>query len=370
MYLYFHERILGELVGDNTLTLPFWDWDTPGRDRLPPVYADPGTQDNPNSLFDQNRGASAGDQIPPGIVDAPAIQTMLSPTSFDQPGGFGGTPEGPGHSAGTLEDSPHGPVHIWSGDTSFQSASPDMGVLATAARDPVFFAHHANIDRIWDVWLNEGQGRSNPQESAWAIESFGFYSQDPTPQWVSMTVADTVNHETSLRYLYKGVPNPARAAAFAAIALALPQQTNGTIDVSPQSREMIKVPIPAEPAAAAQLAPARKRVYVLHIHGIEIPPSEQTFLRVFLDQPDANSKTPISSPNFVGQFAILAMTKNPKMAAAHMQTTHTHNKAFILTDQQVALLKGRKTLDVKLVAVGGKLTKIPYKRAFISIRDR
>src|SRR5271166_4048229 len=67
MYLYFHERILGELVGDKTLTLPFWDWDAPGHDRLPPIYADPGTRDDPNPLFDQNRGATAGDRIPAGI---------------------------------------------------------------------------------------------------------------------------------------------------------------------------------------------------------------------------------------------------------------------------------------------------------------
>ena len=120
------------------------------------------------------------------------------------------------------------------------------------------------------------------------------------------------------------------------------------------------------------MAVPRKRVHVLHIHGIEIPPDEQTFLRVFVDQPDANAQTPLSSPNFVGQFAIVAMNKAPKMAAAHQKPTHkhVHNKDFILTDQQVALLKGKKILDVKLVAIGGKLTKIPYKRAHISIRNR
>jgi polyphenol oxidase len=371
MYLYFHERILGELVGDPTLTLPFWDWDTPGRDRLPPVYAEPGTQDDPNPLLDQNRGATGNDRIPEGIVDKPAIRSMLSPTSFEQPGGFGGTPDGADSSAGTLENSPHGPVHIWTGDPSFQAANPDMGVLATAARDPVFFAHHANIDRIWDVWLNLQDGRSNPQESDWSMESFGFYSQSAMPQWVAMTIGDTVNHETSLRYLYKGTPNPASASALGAMAFAAPQQGGGTIDVSPQSRETIKVPVPAVPEAAPAAAP-RKRVYVLHIHGIDIPPDEQTFLRVFLEKPDANAQTPIDHPNFVGQFTVLAVSKSPKMAAAHQKPTHkhTHNKDFILTDQQVALLKGKKNLDVKLVAVGGRLTKIPYKRAYISIRTR
>lgn len=371
MYLYFHERILGELVGDSTLTLPFWDWDTPGHDRLPPIYADPGTVDNPNSLFDRNRGAGPENRIPASIVGAFAIQSMLSPISFEEPGGFGGTQDGDDSSAGTLENSPHGPVHIWTGDPSMQAANPDMGVLATAARDPLFFAHHANIDRLWDVWLNRGQGRANPRESSWLIESFGFYDQSPNPQWVSMSISNTVDHEASLRYTYEGTPNPASTRGVMAVAFARPQKEDGTIDVSPQSRETIKVPIPAEPAAATREVqpPSRgKPVYVLHIQGIEIPPHEQTFLRVFIDQPDANAQTPITSAGFVGQFAILA-TKTAA-AAAHQGAghKHRHNKAFILTDQQASALKGKQNLDVKLVAVGGKLTRIPYKKAFLSIR--
>jgi polyphenol oxidase len=364
MYLYMHERILGQLVGDPTFALPYWDWNTPGRDQLPPIYADPGTSSQPNPLFDQNRGAVAGNQIPPGIVDADGMQPTMSVTSYELPGGFGGTPDtDPQPSAGTLENSPHGPVHIWTGDPTMQSQNPDMGILAFAARDPIFFAHHANIDRVWDLWLNQGGGRANPQESAWGLETFRFYDQNSPSQWVSMAISDTIDHVGSLRYLYQGVPNPASGQAPGLLAL--------TLDVTPRSKESITVPVPAELAANIPV-PVAKPVWVLHIHGIEIPPDQQAFLRVFLEKPDADTQTPVTNPSFVGQFVIFAKTKAGPMNAAHQAPAHSHihNKAFVLTDQQVAMLKAKQKLEVKLVNLGGPLAKISYKRAFLSSQTK
>jgi tyrosinase len=33
--------------------------------------------------------------------------------------------------------------------------------------DPIFYLHHANIDRLWSVWLELGNGRSNPVDPQW-----------------------------------------------------------------------------------------------------------------------------------------------------------------------------------------------------------
>ncbi|CAI0399438.1 unnamed protein product [Linum tenue] len=38
MFLYFHERILGSLIGDETFALPFWGWASPDGMTLPELY--------------------------------------------------------------------------------------------------------------------------------------------------------------------------------------------------------------------------------------------------------------------------------------------------------------------------------------------
>jgi len=45
--------------------------------------------------------------------------------------------------AGGLENI-HNGVHVWVGGT--------MGWIPTAPADPIFWMHHANIDRLWSVW--------------------------------------------------------------------------------------------------------------------------------------------------------------------------------------------------------------------------
>ncbi len=380
MYLYFHERILAALLDDPTFALPYWDWDTPGRNRLPPAYADPGTSDNPNPLFDATRGAGPNDQIPASgpnnIVGPDLIAQTLSPLSFEGAGGFGGTPDGPSQSSGTLEDNPHGPVHVWTGDPSFQSASPDMGVLATAARDPIFFAHHANIDRLWTVWLNqtpaEGQPpRSNPSDSAWAVERFAFYDHNATARWVSMAIGDTVDTAGSLRFVYAAGPQQAEGPGHSIVLPTGPAAAPQPLDLAAPARSSIAIGLPdaARQTLRNEFAkPVPKRpTVVLHIDGIELPPDRQAVVRVFVDQPDADKATPVNSPNFVGQFSILAMNRPAAAAPGHAMKTMHHNKAFRLSEGLAARLEAQPELKVTLVSVAGE-TKLPYRKAYLSIR--
>ena len=56
-----------------------------------------------------------------------------------------------------------------------------MGGFDTAGLDPIFWLHHANIDRLWDVWLGQ-PGRANSTEAAWLTGlTFKFHDENAVP---------------------------------------------------------------------------------------------------------------------------------------------------------------------------------------------
>jgi len=57
----------------------------------------------------------------------------------------------------TLEGNPHGSAH-----TSFGGSISSIG---TAAKDPLFFLLHCNVDRLWGKWQRQN-GRFNPAQAA------------------------------------------------------------------------------------------------------------------------------------------------------------------------------------------------------------
>jgi hypothetical protein len=96
-YLYFHERVLGSLIGDATFALPYWDWDSckddpkdaSGRNRFPgEVYGFP-TDQTPNPLFDTTRAVGPNDRIPTKYVGPTTMGKILGSHSFAEFGGSG-----------------------------------------------------------------------------------------------------------------------------------------------------------------------------------------------------------------------------------------------------------------------------------------
>lgn len=126
-------------------------------------------------------------------------------------------------------EAPHGSLHIWVG-----GVNGDMASLPRAAFDPIFWSHHANVDRRWAVWQRDNPGE-NPPADVMSRVLPGF------PDW---RVADTLNISAGrLDYTYDGlavVPPPSRAARLQTQPFAV-MAVRPEADVAVKPRVVVKI---------------------------------------------------------------------------------------------------------------------------------
>lgn len=181
-YLVFFEALIRELTQTEDFALPYWDWYS--NKEFPPAYA-VATLENgaANPLYHPLR------TFKPRTL----LMDAFSKTTF-------------GYFQSSLESNPHGSVHVMTGG--------EMGVVITAGRDPIFVAHHANVDRLWQVWLAMDPMHRNNTTSTFLNQSFAF---DVAGQ-KRLRVGDMLNIE-SLGYQYDSLtplgPSAMRLAAVA-----------------------------------------------------------------------------------------------------------------------------------------------------------
>jgi polyphenol oxidase len=310
-YLFFLERILGKLVGDMSLRIPYWEWDVPTSRAVPGIYWP--TTDPNNPLSDANRGATPSNMLPNSLVGSQVMDPIMNVSDYPE---FMGGPD----NAGQLEAGPHGDVHIWVGDPAMRRAKRDMGKLQTAAEDPLFFAHHCNIDRLWQVWMQSSPDHTlPPAQSDWWKLSWTFY--DENSKWVKIAAADVVNPETNLRYNYPtgAAATAARAGARVAPQVAGSRQRQETRIAASRQRtrlgaepltQRIQLPSAARERILSQGVTSSNerpaRVYVLRIEGIDLPANQSARILVFGNMPNATASTSTDSPNFLGTISIVA----------------------------------------------------------------
>jgi tyrosinase len=180
------------LGGPSTWALPYWDYFGPGNQfNIPPAFNQQTLPDgSPNPLFVTARYGPDGDgdiyiptpagvrqhpndpNLAPGTVTQDCMTNDLytgSDANTPAPG-FGGPTTGFSHSGGTngnLENNPHNLVHVYVGGNAPNGQTyglmSDPGI---AALDPIFYLHHANIDRMWAVW-NLNPANTNPTDPTW-----------------------------------------------------------------------------------------------------------------------------------------------------------------------------------------------------------
>jgi hypothetical protein len=402
IYLYYFERILRAAVQEATadpnyvFALPYWDYENPANQALPEPFRLPAEAANP--LYVAERAANCNDgsecvspevgssteamtRIPfcncgPGDPGCPGCQDGISsamafgsqyasaPLQFN---GFG-----------ELESQPHNVVHDAVG-------GPDgwMGWVQCAARDGIFWLHHANIDRLWQVWLNQG-GRDNPLGADnWKNEKFTFF--DETGKEVTMTGCDVVNMATQLDYQYQlgdgsllpvenvqlctpGATN-AQAETSPAPAAAKPKILTQAVKATTLGDAPVSVKVPAAKPTTDRLlalsapdaAPDATHVWLV-IEGLKrLHPGG--YYEVYLNLPAGQQPDP-KGPHYVGNIALFG--------SDHGSHKSEVERAFDITDEVRELRQANLWKDeINLTFVRGNPEARSAKAvaAFISFRS-
>lgn len=167
-----------ELGGPADWALPYWNYFKPDQSALPPAFASPdwpdGVGDNPLHL--RHRYGPNGDGnvfVPLDQVDLKAMgDPEFTGVSDGGSPGYGGIDTGFSHGGnqhGGIETQPHDWVHGLVG--GYQNDDPRrpgaMSVPDSAALDPIFWLHHANIDRLWASWNKTVASHLDPADPKW-----------------------------------------------------------------------------------------------------------------------------------------------------------------------------------------------------------
>jgi len=215
IFVYWFERIVRhavlEIGGPADFAIPYWNYDQPfPANTLPAAFRVPTLPDgSANPLYlPAKRSTAMMDGFQLGSRTTSAANAMaLIPFATDplvSKTSFGGGIRPPAQFAGAigaLEQTPHNQIHTQVGSKSAPKCTGGwMSAVPCAANDPIFYLHHANVDRLWDVWLARGGGRANPTDPAWRGQSFTMF--DEHGQAVTTSTAQVLDHATQLRYVY------------------------------------------------------------------------------------------------------------------------------------------------------------------------
>ncbi len=277
-YLAFFDNVARDQNPD--AILPWWDWSSEEShvSGLPAAYTVGGAalQTGPvpalNGEAERRTRRNPGN---PGTLPTPEeVEFVLDLTDFRD-------------FSNQLQDI-HDGIHPWVGG--------DMGSIATSAFDPVFWAHHAMIDRLWYLWQLRHGVNNIPAD---------YLDKALFPGYTVQQVLDV----RSLGYDY--------ATAAVAVGTDVPAgvggsdvggvpEANGDEAAPPLQEE--PVPPTSGPAHTSEtlnvgaLDPSAYRADI-EFHGVDHAGASYEG-RVYVNNPDADENTGYDDPSYVGSYHI------------------------------------------------------------------
>lgn len=337
-YTAMYERVVRKLTSNPGFAMPYWDWTS--NPLMPQMFLTPTTPDGkPNWLCVTEQGWTrtwpANKPMPPEIVGPAVLKDILNAQGYEN---FGTSrnpaqnnldpswvPRG-GGAQGILEARPHNLVHNNVGGWMPTASSP---------RDPLFFMHHSNIDRIWALWNVNHTNSTNPlwtkmrfadnflnvDGSAWSPavselyvpEKLGYTyglsaQQITTPRFVSL------NRKMSVLFSVDSAATASAGISTVAVAnnkaAASGRPLQVSVNVAPAALSAVRQRPPVSsglemlnfPKAQEEAATGTR--VLAFLRDVVITDPSATMFRIFVDTDNVSETTPITNPGYVGTFGV------------------------------------------------------------------
>ncbi|HEY5377987.1 MAG TPA: tyrosinase family protein [Pseudolabrys sp.] len=323
-FIYYFEHVIRGVLQNANFTLPYWNFlgGTAASRSIPEEFRNPSSP-----LYRSNRNSGVNTGAP---IDSGTGRTPLNSDAFNEMqyidsanGSIGFCP--------MLDNNPHGAVHVDVGNGT------NMGRVPTAAGDPVFWLHHAEIDRLWESWNR--LDRKNP---SWPDRNFVFANAGGG--MVTAPVAGA-NSPALLGYQYDNYYVPAGSATAVAAAPPLTTLAARPLEVRAIAANALSLgdgpvrtslALPSPPLGGARTmqfaAPAGSRNLYLVLTDIMLnaEPGDVVY-NVYVDLPEGANPTP-NDPHYVGTVNFFHIMTGHDMTAVPGTLAHHSTVAFNVTE--------------------------------------
>jgi tyrosinase len=356
------EGQLRKVSGVDDLRLPYWNY-----------YADPNI---PAEFQVEKSPLWRSDRTSTTVADA----LSLAPFGDD----VVNFPRGSGNAfEAKLENAPHNPVHNLIGGA--------MSNLTFSPADPLFYVHHANIDRLWAAWAAAGNGRQMPPptDPYWQGDDLNYGPAiRPVPKvWTYSTTSTYLKYAYDDQSMPTTLPGPYSASlvrpASEAVQILAPRPIDATTRslggagqfALDERSATFEIPLPSQSAAqmrslmigpaAANGGQAPLELVLDDVRLTGVGEEGGFFYKVFLNLPDRGPSTRQERDYLLGvigpfEISVAQMRKRMAMGMPMDGSGHDHGKGPLTVSLRFPIMDTLRRnwpvsldkLSVSLVRVG------------------